>query len=411
MNVEQVVRETLHEMSAVEGARVPGDFAEQVLRVRRARRVRKVAAVAMATAAVLVAALLVSALDSDGAERKLPSRLSDADIVTDLNHTPPLHQVAAGDTALSAYYTLGWGSEHDSVNPIVRTWYLLNTSTGRYEKTPWAYIDVAPGLKTAAVLEGPLPAKRVGLVDMSTGKVTRWIGLGHGAGGLSWSPQGDKLAVTTYVAKRTAEGENWKSTDPGGSDVPFYWTLRGRFWGIERTGYYVVRLAGGTSAWRSYPVSKGAHESPFADRTEDAQWTHDGSLIMLRDAEKRRIVRFYDARGRQRPGPAGESPRLFGLGLSPDGRLTGDPVMPLRPTKVLDVRTGKTAGTQMTEELLAWADNHRVLAWETYRKGCSEGQFCQRLVVVDIDGKHLKPLTTSRTPRPGQAWEPVFTRR
>ncbi|MEU1622574.1 hypothetical protein ABZ479_35430, partial [Streptomyces sp. NPDC005722] len=271
-------------------------------------------------------------------------------------------------------------------------------------------IDVARGLKTAAVLEGPLPAKRVGLVDMSTGKVARWIDLGRAAGGVAWSPQGDKLAVTTYVAKKTVE-ENWHSSDAAGSDIPFYWTLRGRFWGIERTGYYVVDLAGGTSAWRSYPVSKGAHEAPFAARIEDAEWTRDGSLIMLRDAEKRRIITFYDAQGRQRPGPAGESPMLFGPGLSPDGRLTGDPVMPLRPTKVLDARTGKTAGTQRTDELLAWADNHRVLAWETYGKGCAESQFCQRLVVVDIDGKHLKPLTTSRTPRPGQAWEPVFTRR
>ncbi|MFE0628877.1 hypothetical protein ACFW3D_18190 [Streptomyces sp. NPDC058864] len=412
MNVERVVRETLHEMSAMEGVRVPGDFADRVLRVRRTRRFRKAAAAALGTVAVLVAALLVPALDSGSRDRGLPAGLSDADVVTDLGDTRPQHQVAAGDTALSAYYTLGWGPEQDSKRPIVRTWYLLNTSTGRYEKTPWAYIDVARGLKTAAVLEGPLPAKRVGLVDMSTGKVTRWINLGRAAGGVSWSPQGDKLAVTTSIAgKPSKDGFHTESAD---SDIPRDQNLSRRFWDIERTGYYVVDPATGASVWRSCPLPETEGDSPLVWRMGDAKWSRDGSLIKMEGATNTGRPRFYDLQGRQRPAPAGEDPEHPSTGgVSPNGRLVAGDNVPMgnNITEVLNSGTGHVVETQPVDELVAWADDQRVIAWQSDSIRCTRSQYCQRLVVVDIDGDHMKPLTAPRTSRPGQAWEPVFTHR
>ncbi|MEU1620921.1 hypothetical protein ABZ479_26960, partial [Streptomyces sp. NPDC005722] len=272
-------------------------------------------------------------------------------------------------------------------------------------------IDVARGLKTAAVLEGPLPAKRVGLVDMSTGKVARWIDLGRAVGGVAWSPQGDKLAVTTYVAgKPSKDGFHVDSAD---SDIPRDQNLPRRFWGIERTGYYVVDLATGASVWRSSPLPETARNSPRFWRIGDAKWSRDGRLIKMEGATNTGRPRFYDLQGRRRPAPAGEDPESPSTGgLSPNGRLVaGDDIMGNKITEILDSKTGYVVAAQPVDELVAWADDQRVIAWQSDSIRCTRSQYCQRLVVVDVDGDHLTPLTALRTPRPGQAWEPVFTHR
>ncbi|CAM5551033.1 hypothetical protein SBADM41S_07748 [Streptomyces badius] len=76
---------------------------------------------------------------------------------------------------------------------------MLNQETGRYEVDErWSFLAVAPGMRTAAVLERELPAPRIGLLDLRTGKVARWIPLAQGVGGLFFSPDGSKLVATTY---------------------------------------------------------------------------------------------------------------------------------------------------------------------------------------------------------------------
>jgi hypothetical protein len=181
VNVEQLVRDTLHDMTD-DAPRPPADLADRVLGIRRRRRVRTIAGAAAATVAVLVAAFALPALGLTDRADGPPATVTDTTgVVAHPDQSPPRDLIAAGDTALSAYWTSKWvtqsGSGAKATLTLQRTWYLYNTSTGRYAKSLWAYLDVASGMRTAAVLEGPLPSKRVGLLDLATGKVTRWIEL------------------------------------------------------------------------------------------------------------------------------------------------------------------------------------------------------------------------------------------
>ncbi|MCP6313380.1 hypothetical protein NL444_28315, partial [Klebsiella pneumoniae] len=71
-----------------------------------------------------------------------------------------------------------------------RYYTVLDQKTGKYKAldTKWAWVDVAPGMRTAAVLEGELPARRIGMLDLMTGKVERWIRTDRPVAGVEWSP-------------------------------------------------------------------------------------------------------------------------------------------------------------------------------------------------------------------------------
>ena len=387
MNLEQLVRETFHDLTEDAPRPVP-DFADRVLRVRRRRRIRTLAAVAAATAAVIVAAVAVPALDRQHGPQSVPASTSDsADVVGHPDQSPPRDLIAAGRTAVSAYYTTKWtvvsGSGSKATRTLHYTWHLYNTTTGRYESVPWAYLDVAPGMRTAAVLEGPLPSKRVGLLDMTTGKVTRWIALARPAGGVTWSPQGDKLAVTTY----SGVPETIVGTEDSHRQV------------MSRTGYYVVDTASGSRTYHELPQGREGN------MREDMRWSRDGSLVVSDSGKD--TTTYYDLQGVQQPAPQGEMDGGgFWAGMSPDGRLYAG------YDGVIDMATGAVVGKPPVQDLKAWADNDRLIAW-----GCDStcgNEFHNRLVLVDVSGKHVTVLSgylQGKTDTDSSRWTPLFTKR
>jgi hypothetical protein len=388
MNLEQLVRDAFHDLTEDAPRPVP-DFADRVLRVRR-RRIRTLAAVAAATAAVIIATVAVPALDRHHGPVSVPASTSDsADVVGHPDQSPPRDLIAAGRTAVSAYYTTKWtvvsGSGSKATRTLQYAWHLYNTTTGRYESVPWAYLDVAPGMRTAAVLEGPLPAKRVGLLDMATGKVTRWIDLDNPAGGVTWSPQGDKLAVTTY----SGAPETIVGTENAYRQV------------MNRTGYYVVDTASGSSTYHA--LSQGRD----GNMREDIHWSRDGSLVTVSNVVKATTT-YYDLQGRQQPAPEGEQHSDSFAGLSPDGRHFADVY------GVTDTANGAVLGELPAQDLLAWADNNRLIAWGCDPDNCDgSGEFANHLIVVDLGGKQVSVLSGFRKASAtyGGRWTPLFTKR
>ena len=96
---------------------------------------------------------------------------------------------------------------------LQRRYAVANPATGRYEPRSWTYSAVAPGLATAAMLEGPLPSSQVGFVDLATGKVTRWVQLDHPVASLAGSPDGSTVVSRPFpwrlkiVMCRSAQGD------------------------------------------------------------------------------------------------------------------------------------------------------------------------------------------------------------
>lgn len=118
-------------------------------------------------------------------------------MLADTGNSPPKKMIAAGRLAVSAYWTATWTTTGGR-RVLDRTWYLLDQVTSRYEKTEWAWAEVARGLRWAAVLEKTLPVRRIGIFDMETRQVRGWIAVNRPVGGVSWSPDGTRLIATAY---------------------------------------------------------------------------------------------------------------------------------------------------------------------------------------------------------------------
>lgn len=126
---------------------------------------------------------------------------------------------------------------------------------------------------------------------------------------------------------------------------------------------------------------------------------------------------FYTVGGKEVPVPEQEanlgSP---GAVLSPDGKLvtggfagqSGQIV-----SEVLDARTGKRAALVPGQELLAWADNHWLIAWRCNPKQCDpgKGEFRNQLVLASLDGKTVTPLSGFRNAdlHYSGRWTPILT--
>ncbi|MBC6457473.1 hypothetical protein [Actinomadura sp. HBU206391] len=177
---------------------------------------------------------------------------------TDVGNPFPRRLVAAGHTAVAAYSTARTRSSGDGPKTIEYTWHLYDPASGMYERTPWAHLDVAPGMRQAAVLEGPLPASRVGVLDMKTQRVTHWIPVGHPVGGVSWSPDGRRLVLTAYDKNPDVIGPG----DPGS---------------CSRTGYYVVDAASGRGSFHTL-----APDPDNFNSRQDLGWSRSGTLIWAR---------------------------------------------------------------------------------------------------------------------------------
>ncbi|MGO4428271.1 hypothetical protein AB4Z54_58525, partial [Streptomyces sp. MCAF7] len=161
------------------------------------------------------------------------------------------------------------------------TWYLYDSGTQQYEKTDWGWLDVAPGMRRAAVLERTLPASRVGILDMDTGKVTKWIPLEHKAGGVQWSPDGKRLVVTTYNGYPDSE-----ALSGSGEEHP----------APVRTGYYLVDVASGQT--RYHRMSVDTSRALVTSGRLDVRWNRDGKLLLVLLPPGGAMETWYDLEGR-----------------------------------------------------------------------------------------------------------------
>jgi hypothetical protein len=454
MTSESLLEETLRQWS--KEAQVPTGLADRALTRRRRIHLNSVALAAGATAVVVVAGILVpKALPHNGPEglgpvvevesgspkptptspSEGPSREPVASPVpvapgtlpeslavrTDTENAPPKQLIAAGRIIVPGYRI--WGQEKIGKKSDRRhdTWFLYNAGTGMYERTDWAALDVAPGMKFAAVLERDLPARRVGVLDMATGQVVKWIDLDHAVADVSWSPDATKLLTTAYDSDpsiRTglsADGNSWQ-------DPP-----------SQRTGFHVIDVATGAATF---------HPVPQTDRFKSMGgewnfgWSDDGTLVWETnpgespgEVKDHRQRLYYDLEGRPHDGPTGEVETFQQAGVSPNGKLyASDPdqvPMPVQvtpgqdaitayrrgpETAVRDVASGKVVGRQQMLQLLAWADDEHLIALQCM--GTCKDEFDAYLVLITIDGTKSVRLSGAmeNSQRPG-SWHPLLTRR
>ncbi|MEV7191841.1 WD40 repeat domain-containing protein [Streptomyces sp. NPDC093510] len=408
MNMADVVRDSLREQ-ADQGAPVPGDFADRVLAVRRRRRTRAIVGTSLAVATAALVAVAVPAIDSDSGEEgpRPASELQSGDVLAHPGQTPPRELIAAGRTALAAYSTSKRVMQPDGDAVFTRTYRLLDQKTGTYREAPrWSWLDVAPGMRTAAVLERGLPTKRIGLLNLITGKVERWIPVKHGVGGVEFSPDGRKLVATTYAddpdrLDKDRPMSDGKHEEPGPADP-------------SRTGFYVLDVASGNGSWSEVKTKTGEFGIADINTRQDFTFSHDGSLVYtgLTSAPHQQ---YYDFEGRKRSTPAKEKHLRWFVdgGLSPNGKLAaGDFAGGAKTTatEVLDPLTGKRVAKIPGQQLLAWADDKRLIAWDI-APGTSE--YRNRLVLVTIGSKKTVPLSGYRSSKAdaGSRWTPLFAER
>ncbi|MGW2524944.1 WD40 repeat domain-containing protein [Streptomyces sp. NPDC001617] len=407
MNVEELVRDSLRELAAEQPSAGPG-FADRVLAVRRHRRTRRLASVAAATAAVVALAVAVPLLDSGKSDVRPSGVVQKDGITAHPDQSPPRELIGAGQSALAAYYTVRTVPQSDEQAIGVRTYWLLDPRTGTYEKDArWSFVAVAPGLKTAAVLEQDLPVRRIGLLDLATGKVERWIQVEHGIGALAFSYDGTRLLATTYDENPDVRTKT--------HNVKGGWVWGPAFAKSTRTGFYDFDVVSGKGAWTGVASDRDTRSrEDFAfSRTGDQVYSQ---VVSSRDGTEQ----FYDLDGGKIAAPANEKYLRADVGarLSPSGRLAalgltkevnGSPGRSY--SSIRDPRTGKEITRVRGAELLAWADDRRLIAWERVT-GLDE-PYRGRLVVVTIGSEKVVPLSGVREEEydEGQAWQPVFARR
>lgn len=405
MNVEELVRDSLRELAAEQSPAGPG-FADRVLAVRRRRRTRRLASMAAATAAVVAVAVAVPLLDAGKSDVRPSGVLRQDGITGHPDQSPPRDLIAAGQTALAAYYTWRTVPQTQEKGIGVRTYRLLDPGTGTYVKdSRWSFVAVAPGLRTAAVLEQNLPVRRIGLLDLATRKVERWIPVGHAVAGLAFSYDGTRLLATTYTGNPDVRDRV--------QDVKGGWGWGPGFEASTRTGFYDFSVASGKGTWTAVAsdrdtLARGDFAYSRTGRQVYAQvlGDHDGTQ------------QFYDLDGDRTAAPADEKYLRADVDarLSPNGRLAAlgltKEVAPGKSySSIRDPRTGKEITKIRGGRLLAWVDDRRLLAWERVT-GLDE-PYRARLVLVTIGSDRIVPLSGVQKEMYDElkAWAPVFVRR
>lgn len=388
------LRDTLSEWA--DEVHVPHDLADRALRRRARWRPWAMGTLAVGMAAV-VAVVLAVAMPGNRTTTVRPAvRVTPTDIRMDTENSPPKQLIAAGGWAVSAY----WKQVRKPADgrPLERAWWLYNPVADTYEQTPWAWVDVAPGLQTAAVLDGELLGRRVGILDMNTRQITSWIDLPQDAGSVAWSPDGTQLLATTY----SSYPDMW--VGEGGQR-----TLSND--GSPRTGYALIDVATGKVTQQPLPplsvgLQNGGQPSNMNNR-QDLDWSLDGKLIYgYTDSIPDKV--FYTLDGKQVDPPADQLYKDYTnrSAVSPDGRLVlGQDGL---PTKVTERATGAEAGRQNVLQLLAWADSEHLIAL-----GCAgecKDEFHNGLVLVSVDGKEATQLAVMQKGDTGR-WQYVLTPR
>ncbi|MFD6290200.1 WD40 repeat domain-containing protein [Streptomyces sp. NPDC060205] len=404
MNMDQLVRDALHEQAA-EATAPPPDFGSRVLAVRRRRRTRRLAGAAVATAVAVAVGVGVPLLDGKD-EPRLASQMNRSDIIAHPDQTPPRDLIAAGDMAMAAYSTAKTVKETPDKGVFRRTYSLLDQKTGKYVKTTkWSFLDVAPGLRTAAVLEKDLPTRRIGLLDLLTGKVDRWITVDRAVASVAFSPDGSKLVATTYSKNPDLRFRADYDSDGDGKNND--WDTR--FGQSDRTGFYVLDVDSGDGSWSKVT----GHEDDLNVR-QDFAFSEDGKLVYSGLTSEPQM-QYYDFKGNEVEKPAKEKYLYWFVeaGLSPNGKLAaGDFAGGARTTAsaINDPYTGKRLYKIPGQQLLAWVDNKRLIAWDI-EPGTNE--FHNRLVLVTIGNKKTVPLSGFRQGNDGAdgRWDPIFAAR
>ncbi|MBT2898644.1 hypothetical protein [Streptomyces sp. McG3] len=411
MNVEELVRDSLREQAA-DVPPPPSGLAGRILAERRRRRARTLATAAATTALVVASAVGVPMLLDAGDPKTgrggglhvVGGEASAHDVLSHVDQSPPRDKIAVGDQVLAGYSTSRKVEQPNRDEIVERTYSVLNQKTGRYEMDErWSFLAVAPGMRTAAVLERELPARRIGLLDLRTGKVARWIPLAQGAGGLSFSPDGSKLVATTYD----------KNPDRA------YWSHKVEVndgfepWRVPcRTGFAVVDVATGASDWQALPAYAGGGGG-FGSG-ENLRFNADGTLLYEPiNMDPGVIYRDFDGKAVTAPAEEAYVDLVSApAGLSPDGRLVAGPFAggtKTTATQVLDPRTGKRIAKLRGQELLVWVDATRLIAWDI---APGAGEYENRLVLVGVGSGKTVSLSGARTPKDHSAgrWEPIFAR-
>ena len=402
MNFDELVGDSLR-LQAVEQTPAGPGLVDRVLALRRRPRTRRIAAVAAAAAAVVAVAVAVPMLESGGTTDVRPADVMEPKrISAHPDQSPPRDLIAAGRTALAAYYGTTLDPQTKELAVARRTYWLLNPGTKKYAKTTkWSWVAVAPGLKTAAVLEQKLPASRIGLLDMASGEVKRWLPVDHTVGGLAFSHDGRELVATTY-----SENPDLlpipKKLQGGGEETVAT--------SSHRTGFYVVDVASGKREWSRVDVA-----DPYSlNSRQDFALSRDGSRVWSGTPEQPGY-QYYDRKGKEVAPPVGEKYVTWYVdaGLSPDGtQVAGDFAGEKYKTSswILDARTGRTITETHGQQLLAWADDRSLVAWDIGKDG---NEFHQRLVLVTPGSEKVVPLSDFRSTKDNTLgrWEPIFADR
>ncbi|MFF3496996.1 WD40 repeat domain-containing protein [Streptomyces sp. NPDC002795] len=407
MNVDAILKEALREQADAVGP-APLDLADRVLAARRRRRTGTAVGAFVAATAVVVAAVLVPRID-DGKDAPPAEVTGSADVLAHPDQSPPKDAIAAGRTALASFVTYKRVKFADGDGKLTRTYGVLDPTTKTYRKTTqWSWLTVAPGLRTAAVLEKKLPAKRVGILDLATNKVTRWIPVKQGAAGVGFSADGRKLVVTTYKTDPDHLYKDRPSSDGSGPEEP----SPGH---PSRTGFSVVDVASGKGKWAAVPLKGGEFEH---NAREDFRFAPDGDLVVTSSTTDGG-PQAYGLDGKKAPTPAKLRYWLMyaAAGLSPNGKLAAGDFAGGKDkvaVAVNDAETGDRVDRLPAQQLLAWADDKRLIAWGCDPRKCDgKGEFRNQLLLVTVGSDKVVQLSDFRRASadyPGR-WEPQFTTR
>lgn len=416
----RMLKQTLEEWSRE--VHVPADLADRALRRRSRLRLTRLAGVVACAAVVAAVALLVPLVVVPLLDKAPVSQVGGPpvvvpvqpyrqttpaqDVLADTENSPPKTMIAAGRVAVSAYYTRRLRTVAGR-KVLDRTWYLLDQVTESYEKTEWGWVEVAPGLRWAAVLEKELPVRRIGIFDMETRRVRAWVPVDRPVGGVAWSPDGTRLVATAYddspdLDRTSVDEQRCPARVAATPEDP---RLPPQMISTSRTGFYVVDAATAT-AGDFHAVDPCLTDN--SNMRRDFGWSDDGTLVREASNIWKRPDAFYDLDGRPHDAPAGYVVTESKAGVSPDGTLLAGPDG--MPTKVTELSTGKVVGRQQVLQLLAWADDRRLVAL-----GCADtcgSEFHNGLVLVGVDGGDMVQLSVYRkNSQEAGTWQPVLTPR